>query len=199
MTNTGGTLLATGGGELDVKAATITDNLGGTEQINTGSELLVDSGHPDAQWRRHRPGWCLSARANHRARARVMSWRTPTRRSLAPALIGNLDLVNDAAGTIDATGILTIETGNTITNAGLLEATGRGTLDVKDALSNSDDVTASGSGSTVTLEGNVTNTGGTLLATGGGGLDVKAATITDNLGGTEQINAWLGAGRRVVI
>ncbi len=106
---------------------------------------------------------------------------------------GNTDLTlkNESAGTIDAnvaTKTLTIDTGNTISNAGLLEATAGGILDVKDALSNSDDVTASGSGSKVTLEGNVTNTGGTLLATGGGELDVKAATITDNLDGTEQIN-----------
>src|SRR5262249_57608122 len=41
----GGKLLATGGGELDVKSTTITDNSGGTEQIDTGSELLVDNAH----------------------------------------------------------------------------------------------------------------------------------------------------------
>ena len=48
---------------------------------------------------------------------------------------GNLTLVNEAAGTIDANiagGILTLDTGNTIVNAGLLEATNGGTLDVQD-------------------------------------------------------------------
>ena len=71
-----------------------------------------------------------------------MSWRTPTRRSLAPARLSTLDLVNDTAGTIDATGILTIETGNTITNAGLLEATAGSTLDIQD-----NTIANSGSGS----------------------------------------------------
>ena len=37
-----GTLKATGGGELDVKSTTITDNSGGTAEIDTGSKLLVD-------------------------------------------------------------------------------------------------------------------------------------------------------------
>ena len=102
--------------------------------------------------------------------------------------ISNLTLVNDAAGTIDATGLLVLNTGNTINNAGLLEATAGGNLDVKDVLSNTKTVAASGSGSQVTLEGNVTNTAGTLLATAGGELDVQASTITDNTGGTEQID-----------
>ena len=48
--------------------------------------------------------------------------------------ISNIDLDNDAAGTIDATGgTLILNTGATIDNAGLLEATLGGTLDVKDS------------------------------------------------------------------
>ena len=48
---------------------------------------------------------------------------------------GNLTLVNEAAGTIDANfadGVLTLNTGNTILNAGLLEATNGGTLQIID-------------------------------------------------------------------
>ena len=45
---------------------------------------------------------------------------------------GELALVNDANGTIVATAVLTLATGNTIDNAGLLEAQGGGELDVQD-------------------------------------------------------------------
>ena len=46
---------------------------------------------------------------------------------------GQLALVNDISGTIEANGgTLTLDTGNTIVNAGLLRATGSGTLDVVD-------------------------------------------------------------------
>jgi hypothetical protein len=50
---------------------------------------------------------------------------------------GNLVLVNEAAGTIDANvagGVLTLDTGNAIVNYGLLEATSGGTLQVQDAV-----------------------------------------------------------------
>ena len=40
-----GTLLATSLGKLDVQSTTITDSSGGTVQIDTGSELLVDNAH----------------------------------------------------------------------------------------------------------------------------------------------------------
>ena len=131
VTNTGGTLLATGGGELDVKASTITDNLGGTEQINTGSELLVDSGHltltGDGSGKVVLSGTALISGAS-----KSDELENVNKTISGAGTISNLDLVNDSAGTIDATGILAIDTGNTITNAGLMEATGGGTLDIQD-------------------------------------------------------------------
>ena len=51
---------------------------------------------------------------------------------------GNLTLVNEAHGTIDANvagGTLTLDTGHTITNDGVLEATNGGTLQIDDAVS----------------------------------------------------------------
>jgi hypothetical protein len=46
----------------------------------------------------------------------------------------HLHLINDAAGIIDATGLLTIDTDHTITNNGLLEAATGGTLVIDDAV-----------------------------------------------------------------
>ena len=60
---------------------------------------------------------------------------------------GDLTLVNEAHGTIDADaagGILTIDTGNAIVNAGLLEATNGGTLLIDDAVSGGNAVIAGG-------------------------------------------------------
>ena len=159
-----GTVLATAGGELDVQAATITDNSGGTEQIDTGSELLVDNAHlmlnGDGTGK-----VVLSGTALITGKVSTNELENVNKTISGAGTISNLTLVNDAAGTIDATGLLVLNTGNTINNAGLLEATAGGNLDVKDALSNTKNVEASGSGSQVTLEGNVTNTAGTLLAT----------------------------------
>ncbi len=53
---------------------------------------------------------------------------------------GNLMLVNEAHGTIDADvagGTLTLETGNAITNDGILEATNGGTLQIEDPVNGS--------------------------------------------------------------
>ena len=82
--------------------------------------------------------------------------------------ISNLTLVNDAAGTIDATGLLVLNTGNTISNAGDCWRRPR----------------AARCRSTIMSSIHA----GKLLATGGGELDVQASTITDNTGGTEQID-----------
>ncbi|MGB8543007.1 MAG: hypothetical protein WCD49_15360 [Candidatus Acidiferrales bacterium] len=94
---------------------------------------------------------------------------------------GGLLFVNDAGGTVDASGgTLTIApynntTGST-TNQGLLEATAGGTL---------------------LLENTVTNTGGTILATGSGALvnlsnvSITGGTLTSNSGGAIQsIVTW---------
>ena len=71
---------------------------------------------------------------------------------------GELALVNDINGTIDANGgMLTLVTGNTIANAGLLEATEGGTLNVADNVNGTGNI-AIGNGATVELGGTVTNT-----------------------------------------
>ena len=60
---------------------------------------------------------------------------------------GNLTLVNEAAGTIDANiagGVLTLDTGNTIINYGVLEASNGGTLHVQDAVTGGTAVIAGG-------------------------------------------------------
>src|SRR4029079_10981443 len=82
---------------------------------------------------------------------------------------------------INATGTLTLNTGNTIINAGLLEATAGGTLDIKDAVTNTGTVQAGGTSTTgtVVLEGVLTNTTGTLKAAGGSTIDVKASNLTN--------------------
>jgi hypothetical protein len=70
---------------------------------------------------------------------------------------GNLTLQNDASGIIDATGTLTLDTGNPIVNAGLLEATAGGTLHVIDNVKGVGNIEIS-NGSTVELGGTATNT-----------------------------------------
>jgi hypothetical protein len=60
---------------------------------------------------------------------------------------GNLTLINDAAGTINADvagGVLTLDTGNTIVNFGVLEASNGGTLHVQDAVTGGSAVIAGG-------------------------------------------------------
>jgi probable HAF family extracellular repeat protein/uncharacterized repeat protein (TIGR03803 family) len=64
---------------------------------------------------------------------------------------GALTLVNGSLGTIDATpliagdsGVLTINTGNTVSNSGLLEATAGGTLQIEDAINNLGTIKADG-------------------------------------------------------
>ena len=77
--------------------------------------------------------------------------------------IGNgdatLTLVNQAAGTIEATGAnaLVVDTGKTVTNAGILEAVGGGGLVIDDAVANTGTIQAHGGN--VTLFGNLTGTG----------------------------------------
>jgi hypothetical protein len=81
---------------------------------------------------------------------------------------GNLTLVNETAGTIDANfagGTVALNTGNTIVNAGLLEATNGGTLQIDDSVSNSGTLAADGG--TLLADGNVTGSG--HVAIGGGG------------------------------
>ena len=133
VTNTG-TLKATGGGELDIKSATITDNLGGTEQIDTGSELLVDNTHltlnGDGTGKVTLDGGTITGAAKTNELENV------NKTISGAGTISNLTLVNDTAGIIDATGTLVLNTGNTISNAGLLEATAGGILQIDDNVTN---------------------------------------------------------------
>jgi hypothetical protein len=80
---------------------------------------------------------------------------------------GTLTLVNELAGTIDATfadGILTLDTGKIIINVGLLEANG-GTLQITDSVANSGTLEADGG--TLIAAGDVTGSGDVVI--GGGG------------------------------
>ncbi len=92
---------------------------------------------------------------------------------------GHLHLINDAGGVIDATGILTLNTGNTITNAGLLEATNHGTLDVQDrTIAN----TGTGIGHGIVIDGTSTflvDTS-TLKLTGGGAVSLQGGNIAEH-------------------
>ena len=93
---------------------------------------------------------------------------------------GTLTLINEAKGTIEATGgTLTVATGTAIvTNAGLTEAVG-GTLELVSGVSNSGTITAGASG-TVLIDGSAAN-GGSLLAASGGTLTLKG-TVSGNAG-----------------
>jgi VCBS repeat-containing protein len=69
----------------------------------------------------------------------------------------NLTFINDANGTVDATGHLVIDTGlNHLVNSGLMEATGGGELDIESKLTNSGTVLAT-HGSTVQIDANLRN------------------------------------------
>jgi hypothetical protein len=95
---------------------------------------------------------------------------------------GNLMLVNGVEGTINATGLLVIDTGNQVMNSGLMEATAGGTLQIDDSFNNAAGavVEAIGAGSTVSISynGASPNNYGTEEAVAGGTLN-----LTDNSGG----------------
>ncbi len=98
---------------------------------------------------------------------------------------GLLTLNNQTAGTIDADisgATLTIDTGNTVTNAGTLEATNGGTLQIDDCVDNESTgvIVATGTGSTVsiTFNGGGVNNCGLEEAVAGGTLN-----LTDDSGG----------------
>jgi hypothetical protein len=93
---------------------------------------------------------------------------------------GNLTLINEANGTINADiagGVLTIETGNIIINAGLLEATNGGTLQILDSVSNSGTLEANGG--TIITNSDVTGSGDVVI--GGGGHAHFAAAFDQNV------------------
>ena len=126
--------MATGGGDLDVKAATIGDYDDGSEQIATGSDLLVDSSHltlnGDGSGKVTLAGTALITGA-----AADDELENVNNTISGGGTISNLTLVNKQAGMIDQCHpgqTLVLDTGNTVSNAGLLEAKAGGRLQIYD-------------------------------------------------------------------
>lgn len=102
-------------------------------------------------------------------------------------LIGstNVTLINQASGTINATGankLFLNTTDNTITNAGLLENTGAGGLALESAVINSGTILAAGAGG-VYIRRTLTNTG-QINENAGSSITLVGATIDDTKGGS---------------
>ena len=99
---------------------------------------------------------------------------------------GDLTLVNEAAGTVDANdagGVLILDTGNTIVNVGLLEATNGGTLQIDDNVTNSGTLAANGG--TLVAAGNVSGSGDVAISGGG---------VADFAGAFDQSVSFVGFG-----
>ena len=96
---------------------------------------------------------------------------------------GALTLVNGSAGLIEAkpllatdSGILVIDTGNTVSNSGVLEAAAGGTLQIDDPVNNLGTILADGG--TVNISNTINNAGGTIEAIGANALvELADATI----------------------
>ncbi len=97
---------------------------------------------------------------------------------------GNLTFVNE--GTVDATGLLTIHTGNEVANTatGLMEATAGGTLQIEDDVGNCGIVEATGAGATVSLLNSSFDNMGSLIATNDGAVTLSSVFLTNEIGGT---------------
>ena len=112
--------------------------------------------------------------------------------------ISNLDLDNDAGGTINATaGTLILATGTVIENAGLLEATVSGKLDVKDGELHNSGIGSLGividSSSTLLVDvGALKLDGGGKLALNGGTITGQAASAGNELENVD--NTIVGTG-----
>lgn len=91
---------------------------------------------------------------------------------------GGLELVNEAAGTVDANislQTLLLNGGGNVVNSGLLEATNQGTLQITNVIANAGaNITADGG--TVLINGGATIRGGTLNSLDGGTLGVGNGT-----------------------
>ena len=95
-----------------------------------------------------------------------------------------LTLDNETSGTVDADGagsFITLDTGNTITNAGLLEATNGGTLYIDDGVTNTGTGTmeADGSSLLITSNSNGISGAGQVEVTGAGLVDFANAQTAD--------------------
>ena len=176
--NNAGLLEATSGGTLDVKDTTI-DNTGtGARGIVVGaaSKLLVDvaSLKLEGGGQVSFTGGTLTGAAPNAGN----ELENVNNTIVGFGTISNIDLDNDVAGTINATGgTLTLATGTVIDNAGLLEATSHGVLDVKDSEIHNTGTSTAGTG--ILIDGTSTllvDVG--LLKLDGGGTVTLEGTIT---------------------
>ena len=118
--------------EIDWTGTTATP---GTDEIviGAGSELLVDVGTltlGGGDVELAGTGSLITGAAAHAADALINDSDIS-----GAGKISNLTLTNN--GTIDATGTITLDTGQTVTNAGLLEASATGILDIQDTVDKS--------------------------------------------------------------
>jgi len=179
-----GLLEATASGTLDVKDAAINNTGSGSLGIvvDSTSTLLVDVGALQliGGGQVALNGGTITGPGNELENVNNTIVGTGT--------ISNLTLVNDAQGTINATGAtLVLDTGgNIITNAGLIEASAGSTLQIKSDVANTGAVTAL-NGGTIELI-NDTLTGGQMTVQSGGEVVIVASatldgvTVTDNSG-----------------
>ena len=103
---------------------------------------------------------------------------------------GNLTLVNDAAGTIDANvagATLTLDTGNAITNYGVLEASNGGILLVQDAVIGGTAVIAGG-----TIEFDAATSAAVMFDNGAGGTTYGVLILIDPSHFTGDISGFAG-------
>ena len=116
--------------------------------------------------------------------------------------ISSLDLDNEVGGTINATGVLILNTGNPIENAGLMEATAGGDLILNtEAVTNTGTVEVADTGSKLELRGS-SITGGTVTNKGtfeadSGSNAIHDATITNS--GSGAVLEATGAGVTLTI
>jgi len=105
---------------------------------------------------------------------------------------GNLTLINEASGTIDANdagGILTLDTGHTITNYGVLEASNGGMLEVVDAVTGGAAVIAGG-----TLQLDAASNVAVTFDNGAGGTAYGILTLGDPSQFAGDISGFAGTG-----
>ena len=104
---------------------------------------------------------------------------------------GNLALVNEAAGTINANvagGVLTLDTGNTIINYGVLETSNGGALHVHDAVTGGSAVIAGG-----TMEFDAASSVAVTFDNGAGGTSYGVLVLIDPSHFTGDISNFVGS------
>ncbi len=104
---------------------------------------------------------------------------------------GNLTLINDAAGTINADvagGVLTLDTGNAIVNYGVIEASNGGTLHVQDAITGGTAVIAGG-----TIEFDAASSVAVTFDNGAGGTSYGVLLLIDPSQFTGDVSGFTGS------